>query len=144
MQSLLIGLAADAGADVARGKAVRALDCKSVSMTVDDTVVRARLIVGADGRQSRMRRWAGFTVSRDPPRLLITGALLARMPVDEDTVHTFSPPTFGQLALFFPLGHERVRGYFTTIRRDEHKRLTGAADLPTFVEYCVESGAPVD
>src|SRR6266542_1165182 len=39
MQSLLIGLAADAGADVARGKAVRALDCKSVSMTVDDTVV---------------------------------------------------------------------------------------------------------
>jgi 2-polyprenyl-6-methoxyphenol hydroxylase-like FAD-dependent oxidoreductase len=40
------------------------------------------------------------------------------------------------------LGRERVRGYFITGRRDQHKRLGGAADLPGFVEYCIESGTP--
>lgn len=146
MQSQLIGLAAEAGADVKRGEAVTGVTRgNDLSVTLQGgTVFRARLVVGADGRQSQVRKWAGFNVSRDPSRLLITGALLTNMPIEDDTIHTFSPSSFGQSVLLFPLGSERVRGYFITARRDEHLRPSGAGHLPAFVRYCVETGVPHD
>src|SRR5438552_15670493 len=48
--------------------------------------VQARLVVGADGRTSMVRKLAGFTVRRDPDRRLVSGVLFEGMPAaPEDT-----------------------------------------------------------
>jgi 2-polyprenyl-6-methoxyphenol hydroxylase-like FAD-dependent oxidoreductase len=64
------------------------------------------------------------------------------MPIEHNVVRTFRPPTFGSRVLFFPLRDERVRVYFITGCRGEHRVLSGAADLPQLAEYCVAAGIP--
>jgi 2-polyprenyl-6-methoxyphenol hydroxylase-like FAD-dependent oxidoreductase len=51
--------------------------------------VHARLVVGADGRHSQVRRWGGFSVARDPKRLMIAGVLMTGMPVADDAMHNY-------------------------------------------------------
>ncbi len=149
MQSAVLDLAAAAGADVQRGAAVVAVrpgdpPAVTIRSVGQDRAVSARLVVGADGRRSQVRRWAGFPVVQDPERLRITGVLLTGVEVDADTVHTFSPATFGQMTLLFPLPAGRLRAYFISARRAEHRRIGGATELPWFIRYCVECGTPAD
>ena len=71
MQEVLLKEAIDAGVEVRRGVAVtKAIGGTSPAVTasIDGTEQRfpARLVVGADGRQSVVRRDGGFKVSRDP------------------------------------------------------------------------------
>src|SRR5438093_1152769 len=90
MQEVLLDAATRAGAVVERGARVSSVAPgpePSVAFELGGHVeeVRARLVVGADGRGSQMRKWAGFTVRRDPERLLFSGVLLDGVPVaDED------------------------------------------------------------
>lgn len=149
MQDVLLEGAARTGAEVWRGATVMQVNpgaSPAVTVLFDGTelVLQARLIVGADGRQSSVRRHAGFAVSRDPNRLMVSGALVARVSVPEDTVHVFVAPNFGHAALLFPLGGERLRIYFTTGRRAEHRALSGGADAAEFFRYCVATGVPAD
>jgi menaquinone-9 beta-reductase len=149
MQEALIHLAADAGADVRRGVTVTQVspgEPPTMSVRVDGNVesVHARLVVGADGRQSRVRRGGGFTVARDPKRLIIAGVLFTGLKAADDAVHAFLASRFGQAALLFPLGGERCRAYFATGRRAEHHRLSGRAGVADFIHYCTETGIPAD
>jgi 2-polyprenyl-6-methoxyphenol hydroxylase-like FAD-dependent oxidoreductase len=48
------------------------------------------------------------------------------------------------MTLLFPLTAGRLRAYFVSARRTEHRRLGGEAELPEFIRYCVESGTPAD
>jgi menaquinone-9 beta-reductase len=149
MQEALIHLAADASADVRRGVTVTQVspgEPPTVSVRVDGNVetVHARLVVGADGRQSQVRRWGGFTVARDPKRLMIAGVLFTGLKAADDAVHAFLASRFGQAALLFPLGGERCRAYFATGRRAEHHRLSGRAGVADFIYYCTETGIPAD
>lgn len=149
MQEILLQLAVDAGAEVRRGATATQVSpgaSPAVTALCDGTesVFEARLIVGADGRQSQARRQAGFSVSRDPNRLLISGVLFAGMQSAEAAVHLFVAPTFGHASLLFPLGDGRMRLYFTTGRRTEHRRLSGNADVADFIKYCIETGVPAD
>jgi hypothetical protein len=149
MQEVLLRLAGAAGADVRRGvtvKGVRPGERASVLLQDDGDadVVEARLVVGADGRQSQVRHWGGFEIDRDPKCLAISGVLLTGMKAGNDSVHVFAPPTFGQVALLFPLGDERCRAYFATSRRSEHGWLSGSAQFADFVARCVGSGVPAD
>jgi 2-polyprenyl-6-methoxyphenol hydroxylase-like FAD-dependent oxidoreductase len=149
MQEVLLRLAGAAGADVRRGvtvKGVRPGERASVLLQDDGDadVVEARLVVGADGRQSQVRHWGSFEIDRDPKCLAISGVLLNGMKAGNDSVHVFAPPTFGQVALLFPLGDERCRAYFATSRRSEHGWLSGSAQFADFVARCVDSGVPAD
>jgi 2-polyprenyl-6-methoxyphenol hydroxylase-like FAD-dependent oxidoreductase len=147
MQEVLLRLAAEAGAEIGRGVSITHI-CGAHSPAVKarcegrEARFRARLVVGADGRQSAVRRDAGFTVARDPERIRISGVLLAGMRTAEDAVHVFVAPTFGHVCLLFPLGGERFRVYFTTGRRREHRPLSGAGDIAEFCRYCIETGVP--
>jgi 2-polyprenyl-6-methoxyphenol hydroxylase-like FAD-dependent oxidoreductase len=147
MQEVLLSLASTAGADVRRGVTIIKV-CPGEQPTVfaegrgAREVFEARLVVGADGRQSKVRQWGGFELSRDPKRLLIAGVLLTGIPAAEDTVHIFRPSTFGQGVLIFPLGGGRFRAYFATGRRSEHGRLSGPSGVADFIKYCVETGVP--
>ena len=65
--------AADAGADVRRGAHIREVrGGAQVEVTIErsggDERVRTRLVVGADGRASMTRRWAGFGAQRGPQK----------------------------------------------------------------------------
>jgi len=82
MQSVVIGAAAAAGATVRRGARVVELvsdGLPGVRVHEDgngERVYRARLVVGADGRNSVCRRWGGFHVERDPEGMVIAGLLM--------------------------------------------------------------------
>jgi menaquinone-9 beta-reductase len=149
MQEVLLHVAADAGAAVRRQATVTEVapgTSPTVSVRCDgkEAVFQARLVVGADGRQSQVRHWAGFTVSRDPKRLLIAGVLFTGMPAEDDALHFFRPPTFGHAAFLAPLGGAQCRVYFATARRAEHGRLNGRAQIADFIQYCTDTGVPAE
>jgi menaquinone-9 beta-reductase len=147
MQEVLLQAAADAGADVRRGVHVRHLQAGTlprVEIEQDGYVeeVRARLVVGADGRVSMVRKWADFSVRHDPERLQISGVLFEEMPTPrEDTGYYLINPSLGQSVPLFPLGHGRVRAYLVHTKAIS-PRLQGAADLRRFVEESVKTYAP--
>ena len=65
MQQQLLGLAVAGGAELLRPAEVTGIlpgDRPTVTLRADgrERQVTARLVVGADGRNSRVRRWAGF------------------------------------------------------------------------------------
>src|SRR5690348_11667037 len=127
MQEHLLGLAEDAGAEVRRGVTVTALASGPIPSVVADTghaseTCRARLVVAADGRQSRARAWGGFAVRREPRWLAITGVLEGGN-IPADTISTCRTPAFGHSVLLFPLDETRCRVYFCTGRRKEHPSL---------------------
>ena len=149
MQEVVLQAATVAGAEVRRGASVR--DVKpggrpTVVVEQEGQVeeIPARLIVGADGRGSVIRKWAGFPVHHDPERLLISGVLFEEMWTPrEDTAYTVMSPDIGQAVPLFPQGGGRVRAYLTQTKATG-ARLQGAADLPRFIAESVRSGAPAE
>jgi 2-polyprenyl-6-methoxyphenol hydroxylase-like FAD-dependent oxidoreductase len=145
MQETLLAAAAAAGAEVRRGVRVREVRPGMPPRVVfgangGGEEVRARMIVGADGRGSLVRTWAGFTVARDPERLLFSGVLLDDVPVRDDTGVILFYPDIGRVSLLFPQGGGRVRAY-VGYHRDADPPRGAAHDLPRFVAESVRAGA---
>ncbi|MEO7850788.1 MAG: NAD(P)/FAD-dependent oxidoreductase [Rubrivivax sp.] len=145
MQEVVLQLAVDAGAEVRRGITVEGVESgspPSVRVCTDGqrSVLQARLVVGADGRASRVRRWGGFTVNQDPDRLVIAGALLEGTSVpDEATYAVRGPEGF---VLMAPLGKQRARTYFISRKSDGRGPLSGGAHFSDFLAACRATGAP--
>lgn len=90
MQEAISVAAEAAGAEVCRG--VEVVEVTPGNPTAVHAVAngevktfRARLVIGADGRNSKVRGWGRFRVDSDPQRLVITGVLLKGMSVAEDS-----------------------------------------------------------
>ncbi len=147
MQETLLDAAAAAGAEVRRGDTVIGLapgPSPAVTLQVDDgslQTLSARLVIGTDGRTSRVRHWADFAVSRDPERLVIAGLLLTGVRLPSDAVRVVSHAAIGQFALFFPLRDGRHRVYFAYRRTGSPRPLSGRRQVPDFLAACVEAGA---
>lgn len=114
MQETLLRSAAEAGADVRRGvRATGICPGQPASVTVEQNgraeTMTGRLVVGADGRRSLARQWAGFLSREDRPRLRIAGVLFEGMTaVPEGVTHMVINPTHGQSSILFPQGGGRV------------------------------------
>ena len=146
VQEALLEAAANAGAEVrlgARVKSIKAGTTPTVLVEVGgrEVEVHARLVVGADGRASKTRRWAGFKVQKDADQNLIAGVLLDGIPASDDTAHVAINPALGLFCLIFPQGHGRVRAY-VCYPCTTHYRLSGADQIARFVEDAIKGGEP--
>lgn len=147
MQEVLLHAASAAGAEVRRGESVVGVepgDPPAVTVRVDGgalETLHARLVVGADGRQSRVRLRAGFPIQQDPERLVISGLLLEGLHLAEDGVEAVRYPSIGQAVLIFPLGNGLHRAYFIHRKRGAPRRLSGRRHIPDFIDACIETGA---
>ena len=148
MQEVLLQAAADAGAEVRRGARVREVKPGLLPTVVVEQgghveELQTRLVVGADGRASMVRKWGDFTARQDPERLLVAGVLFEEMSVSQDTSYIIMNPRLGQAVPMFPQGGRRVRVYFV-YQWDAGYRLQGERDLSRLVEECVKTGTPAE
>lgn len=146
LQETLLAGAQRAGAQVMRGAAVQGIARNDGAWTVTfdanggSQSVSARLVVGADGRASRMRDWGGFTVKRDPEHLRVAGTLVRGTTVPDDGVHLCIGPGFA--TFIAPLGQKRARMYFIYIGAMGDRKLSGKDKLAEFFEGCRATGVP--
>ena len=101
--------------------------------------ITARLVVGADGRHSRMRGWADFPISRDPQCLTIAGTLFTDLALPEDSVQFVPNPGVQRLSIIIPIGGQRFRAYIC-FRHDSRIPLSGAKDHGAFLDLSVATG----
>ncbi|NQW16163.1 MAG: FAD-dependent monooxygenase [Chloroflexi bacterium] len=146
VQTSLLTAAEDAGAEVLRGTAVRGLERGGEGVTVsyqNGSVksVDGRFVVGADGRDSVARSWAGIDVVRGPQGRLGAGVILESVDVDPESGHIWRDFSRGCRALFFPQGPDHGRAYLT-YPPDELPRLNGHEDWGAFSDESTKMGVP--
>ena len=149
MQEVVLNEAVHAGATAQRGTAVIEIvpgptPSVRVQMSEGERSYRTRLIIGADGRVSACRKWAGFAVHRDPDRMVIAGVLLDKLGAPEDANNTFANPERSEFAFMVPLGQRRFRCYAGFYQQPGRHRLSGQKALAEFVASSVSTGAPAE
>jgi 2-polyprenyl-6-methoxyphenol hydroxylase-like FAD-dependent oxidoreductase len=147
LQETLLSAAAEAGAEVRRDARVDQVlpgERPSCRIAGSDGVatVRARLVVAADGRSSALRAQLGFPMFETPSPMRVSGLLLENTPELGEEVDTFFPPTFGCVALVFPLSGRRVRLYLAANRALELPAYSGPQAVAAFLEHCCTLGVP--
>jgi 2-polyprenyl-6-methoxyphenol hydroxylase-like FAD-dependent oxidoreductase len=146
LQELVLAEAAKVGAEVRRGArvtTVRPGDPPTVTVESDGRTeeLAPRIVVGADGRSSMVRKWCGFETIREPDRYYIAGLLFEQMPVPQDTGIGAYNPMIGQVGYLFPQGGGRVRAY-VVYPIDADFRLQGDSAADRFVSEALRSGVP--
>jgi len=144
MQELLIGAAASAGACGRRGVSVKEVRPGNPATVIVENnghheEIRARLVVGADGRSSCVRASAGFQLRRDPENMLLAGVLLDDIGAPEDTGQVVFNYNFGEIAILLPQGGGRARTYFG-FHAGTQPRYQGTADFPRYLESFKRAG----
>lgn len=147
MQEALLMRASHSGAEVKRGAKVVSVDASSGRMPTvtfehegSRQVLRARVVVGADGRTSQVRAWGGFETQRNPELLMIAGTLIQGTDVPDDAVHLAFGP--GCATLLAPLGRRRARTYYVYPGAAGRLGLSGKDKVPEFVQLCKRAGVP--
>ena len=148
MQEMLTTAAEEAGADVRRGVRVSGVEpgpAPRVRLDGDgakEETIEARLVVGCDGRRSRVRQWGGFEVRQDPPGQCIAGLLFENTSApSEDTSHLVINPELGREVSLFPQGGGRLRAYLI-VQSTDNERFQGERDVRRFIEASVLAGGP--
>jgi len=147
LQETLLARAVAAGAEVLRGATVLSLDAgagKSPSVTFEHDgatqTVTGRIVVGADGRASQMRAWAGFEVQRNPELLTIAGMLIEGTNIPDDGAYLCMGP--GIATFWAPLGNKRSRTYFVYPGVAGRRGLSGKNKVADFLQAVQSVGIP--
>ncbi len=131
----------ESGAEIRRGANVKSITPGASPVVEFESSgatesVSARLVIGADGRSSNVRKWGGFQVSRDPDRLMIAGVMLeGGRSYREDAAYFMFNPPISQASFIAPQGDYRFRAYLG-YRCDSDLRMQGADALPRFIDEC--------
>ncbi|PVX75145.1 FAD-dependent oxidoreductase [Paraburkholderia unamae] len=153
MQRTLLDAAQASGAIVLRGAEVVSIEpgempgkapVAEIQTAAGKQRVKVRLVVGADGRRSMVRRTAGFSLNQDAGRLMVAGVLYEGLDAPEDAIHHFQRPALGQTALIYPIGGQRFRTYFVSWIGQRTHPISGNAHIGELVDACVETGVPRD
>ena len=151
LQTALLQHAEASGAQVWRGTRVNGLTPRSpspnpiVSLERNGTALQlsARLVAGADGRNSPTRAWANLPVLRDPERNLVSGVLLDGVDLPQDATHAWLDTAKGHFILNFPQGQGRARVYLC-YPAGSAKRYGGPDDIREVLAQCIASGVPAE
>lgn len=141
----LFDAAREAGAEARRGVSVTALSFgaePSVTFSQDgrDETVRARLVIGADGRTSQVREAAGIALHQDKPHHWFAGLLVEGAEGWDDQLQAIGTEgDFGFLA--FPQGGGRVRVY-GGYALDQARRFKGEDGARRFLDAFDMACAP--
>ena len=148
MQEAVLDAARAAGAEVLRPAAAVGVTPgarPAVAVRLEDGRLEthtARLVVGADGRESKLRGWAGFRVERDPEKLALAGLLFDGYAGPEESGSLFWNFAEGEQALIFPQGRGRLRAYIGFHARGDTGRLSGRRRVPAFLAACEAARVP--
>ncbi|MGH2562284.1 MAG: FAD-dependent oxidoreductase [Thermomicrobiales bacterium] len=138
LQDALLGHASTRGATVIRPARVTALGHGStpeitVASDQGDQTIRARLVVGADGRTSGVRRWIGARAEEDPIHHHFAGGLLGGTTLPEGKTHAANFD--GGRMFIFPQGNGQARAYVLGMA-ERLAALRGAKNRTAFVDFC--------
>lgn len=143
MCRILSEAAAKAGARVLRGvDAITLIDGPGVRYTHEgaEHTVRCRLVVGADGRGSSIRKQAGIALHRDETHHLFAGLLVEGADGFPDQTQVSGVDGDSHF-LVFPQGGGRARLYLG-YAKEQHKRLTGPDAASNFLASFGRARAP--
>ena len=144
MQETLLRAAEEDGAEVKRGSQTLAIQNETnptvtVKQNGGTQELKARLVVGADGRKSVVRKFAKFNIKHDPLRRMFAGVLLENVPLPEDMWYAVMNPKNGQETFLGSVGDGRVRAYLG-YPNHQHTRFQTLDDLPRFIEESIRTG----
>lgn len=159
LQETLITLARAAGVEVMRGVGVGHVmpgSPAAVRVSIDgaDRTLTARLVVIAEGRESRLRKALGFEVHADPEFILIAGMLLRGRNefgrrVDGGgehgatrAVHSIYDPKGLRFIIALTVAEHLNRVYLIHHKDVLPRRLSGERDLATAIAHLRAAGAP--
>jgi len=147
MQEALLERASASGVEVKRGATVVGVDAgsgRSPTVTFEHEgsrqTLRVPLVVGADGRASQVRGWAGFQIRRNPSLLMIAGTLIQGTDVPDEAIHLAFGP--GCATLMAPLGGRRARTYYVYPGAAGRRGLSGQGKIQEFMQLCKATGLP--
>jgi 2-polyprenyl-6-methoxyphenol hydroxylase-like FAD-dependent oxidoreductase len=149
MQQRVAQAAEQVGAEVRRGVHVTGVVAGSQPQVQFETLsgrreqLSSRMVVGADGRQSMVRRSVSFETHRDPPGQLIAGVLFEQSQAPVDTSHVVFNPNIGRVVALFPQKHGRLRAYLSYPNGDQ-RRFQGECDIPLFIQESIRAGGPAE
>lgn len=158
MQETLLGIAAASGVEVLRGVSLDQIDPgtrPAARVTFKDAPrkISARLIVVADGRESRLRSALGFDLRRDREFILIAGMLLRSdaefgRRIDGDAgdttrrIQEFADSTRQRLIIAFSVAPKLNRIYLMHHKDAFSRRLSGERALEEAVKEFRALGTP--
>jgi 2-polyprenyl-6-methoxyphenol hydroxylase-like FAD-dependent oxidoreductase len=116
MQEVLLAEAAQAGVQVRRATSVQGIEPDAnhpvvVSQNGKDERIEARLVVGADGRGSAVRKWINFTTQKNGQHFQFAGVLLTGVAGRDDLVKFLFNPDLGLVIATVPQTRQRWRAY---------------------------------
>jgi menaquinone-9 beta-reductase len=147
MQEELLAEAQRCGAEVWRGAMLSKLTpgaMPGAEITLDGKPcsVNARLVVGADGRESQLATLLGFERERDPKELL-TGGLQLTGDLDiEHALYFFLHAISGRGAILIQTKPNNFRAYLLHHKDALPRRLSGERDFPAVMKQFREIGLP--
>src|SRR6476620_1985638 len=146
MQELLLQAAVSAGAHVRREAEVTAVETGELPRVQvrqaggSFETVTARLVVAADGRNSAVRKWARFSVTRDPHPFFFAGVLLTGLAAPHDVAYYCFNPAVAMAAASVYEVADRFRAYLA-YPGDGVDRLQGEQSLRRFLDYSRQTTA---
>jgi len=149
MQEVLLSEAAKEGAEVWRGAAMAAVypgKRPEVDIVVEGKTQRvtARLIVGADGRESQLATLLDFDRERDPPELFTGGLQLAGDLPTDSALYYFLHGISGRGSILIKNKPGTYRIYLMHHKDALPRRLSGERDYKAVLQHFREIGVPGD
>ena len=147
MQEVLLTAAADAGAEVWRGASIKDVEVTDkvvarVAGKEREGTVSARLVVGADGRESHLATMLNFERFRDPEHLYIAGVQVACDIELDAAMYFFVDGESGRGGIINKNGPGNYRAYLVHHKDVLPRRLSGARDYQTIFQHFREIGMP--